>query len=519
MSSRLTLSILAALVGTACACGTKPPATGPLGPETCNNKMDDNGDGKADCLDPKCFGDAACRGMGERCDNDIDDNGDMLADCADPLCAGQPCGFTCTCIGGIKVMAGSGGGSGGGPTGGSGGGATGGGSGGGAAGGSGGGAAGGGSGGGVATGGSAGGGTGGGVATGGSGGGAVAPESNCSDNMDNDGDNATDCDDSDCVGITCGMGCTCALNRKTEVSCSDGNDNDSDGLRDCADSDCVGRGTELCNDGLDNDCDRAIDCGDSSCTGNGLCAGLQDGKPCLADGQCAGNKCFTEATTGAPQGACGNATPCTVGTTTGCNGGYCGPGGTCYARCTGTGVSGTGPCRAGFICYDNDSTPGNNNNYCLAGCSATTECSGMGTGYGCNPWSKRCGNMDRGLARYGSTCISGTQCESGNCFTGANFPNGYCMGVCRGDAPNCAAGGFCSFDPFWGDNLGLCYQSCLTYGRPPDPECGNPFMSCFKTSPTATTRACSCLVLNSNCIDNFDCCSGNCGFFSGVCVP
>lgn len=333
---------------------------------------------------------------------------------------------------------------------------------------------------------------------------------NCADNLDNDNDNATDCDDSDCVGVTCGMGCVCALNRKTEVNCSDGANNDGDGQIDCADSDCFGVGTELCNDGVDNDCDRAIDCGDSSCTGSPQCSGLQDGKPCRADNQCAGNKCFSEATTGAPNGACGNATLCTPNSATGCNGGWCNSAGNCYARCTGTGVSGTGACRAGFICYDPDSTPGNGNNYCLPGCSATSECSGSGAGYGCNPWSKRCGSLDQGLPRYGATCTNGSQCESGNCFIGPDFPLGYCMGVCRGDSPNCANGGLCIFDPSWGDNLGLCYQQCTSYGTPPDPECGNPRMSCFKTSPTATTRVCSCFVANGSCLDDFDCCSGVC---------
>lgn len=497
MPSRLTPLILAAALGA--ACGTKPPAPGPLGPETCNNKTDDNGDGKIDCLDPKCFQDAACRGMGERCDNDVDDNGDSLIDCADPLCAGQACGFDCTCIGGVKVMGSSGGGAGGG------GGTTGGGSGGGATGG--------GSGGGTTGGGSGGGATGGGAA----GGGTATVETNCADNLDNDGDNATDCDDSDCVGITCGMGCVCALNRKTEVNCSDGTDNDGDQSTDCADSDCVGVGTENCTDGVDNNCNRAIDCGDPGCTG-AACTGLQDGKPCLADAQCAGNKCFTEAATGAPNGACGNAAACTPGTTTGCNGGFCAGNSRCYAACTGQGLTGTGACRAGFICYDPDSTASNNNNYCLPGCSSDTECSGGGTGYGCNPWSKRCQNTNQNLPKYGATCTTDSQCESGYCFTGPDFPLGYCVGVCRGNAPNCASGGFCMFNASYGDNLGICYQACSTYNTPPDPECGNPLMSCFKTSSTSTNRVCSCLSTGSSCIDSYDCCSGSCtGFFSTTC--
>ncbi len=343
-------------------------------------------------------------------------------------------------------------------------------------------------------------------------------ETNCGDNLDNDGDNATDCDDSNCVGITCGMGCVCALTRKTEVNCGDGADNDLDQRIDCADTDCFGVGTESCGDGLDNNCNRAIDCGDPGCSGNPSCAGLVDGKPCLADNQCAGNRCFTEASTGAPNGACGNATACTVGTTTGCNGGFCAGNSRCYAACTGQGLTGTGACRAGYICFDPDSNLGNNNNYCLPGCSGDTECSGGGTGYGCNPWSKRCGNTNQGLPKYGATCTTASQCESGYCFTGADFPGGYCVGVCRGNAPNCASGGFCSFSASYGDNLGICYQSCATYETPPDPECGNPFMSCFKITSTAPDRVCSCLSSGSGCYDDFDCCSGTCGLFSSTCT-
>ncbi len=522
MPSRLPLLILAAWLGA--ACGTKPPAPGPLGPEDCTNRKDDNGDSKIDCFDPKCFQDATCRTMNERCDNDVDDNNDTLIDCADPLCSGQACGFDCTCIGGVKVTGSAGGGAGGGSaTGGSGGGATGGsgggtttggGSGGGTTtgGGSGGGATTGGGSGGGATGGSGGGTTGGGAgggATGGSGGGG-ARELNCADNLDNDADNATDCDDTDCVGVTCGMGCVCALARKTEVNCRDGVDNDGDQRTDCADSDCVGVGTEICDDGIDNNCDRAIDCGDSTCTG-ALCTGLQDGKPCLGDAQCAGQKCLTEAATGIANGSCTNLNSCTVGTNAGCNGGLCRAGTTsnsCYARCTGTGISGPTACRAGFICTDTDSNVSNGNNYCTPDCADSSECSGSGSGYGCNPWSKRCGNVDRGLGRYGAACTQNAQCETGLCATGPNYPGGYCFGVCRGDTKNCAAGGICSFDASYQDNFGICFQSCQN-----SPACRQAdHYNCWgpASDPAGT---CRCLTpgefSGSNC---GLCCSNACSF-------
>lgn len=335
---------------------------------------------------------------------------------------------------------------------------------------------------------------------------------NCADNIDNDGDNATDCDDSNCVGITCGMGCTCALNRRTETNCSDGADNDGDGPRDCADTDCFGAGTEICNDGVDNDCDRAIDCGDSSCTGSGQCTALQDGKPCLLDNQCAGGDCLPEATNGAPSGMCSNLNSCNTSTNAGCNGGLCVASGsfnTCLARCTGTGLSGPGACRAGFICFDPDTNQSNNNNFCVIGCSQDSECAGSGSGYGCNPWSKKCGLTNAGLRKYGDDCTSSAQCETGNCATGFNFPGGYCLGVCRGDTNNCASGGFCAFSPVYGDNLGFCYQSCTSAA-----QCSNPFMSCIRTSMGASTFACACMTPGGGCQFDSDCCSGSCGFFN-----
>ena len=516
MAARTTWILCAALAVLAAACGGTPPNPTP-GPETCNNGKDDNGDGKIDCLDPKCFADAHCQVMMETCTNDTDDNGDSLVDCADPTCAGQSCGVGCTCLNGIKDY-GTGGGTGGGSGGGSGGG-TGGGSGGGTGGGSGGGT-GGGSGGG--TGGGSGGGTGGGTGGGGCVGcgngcacsGGVKTEILCSDNIDNDTDNVTDCDDPDCANVTCGAGCLCVNLARKEVNCTDGLDNDGDTRADCADSDCVGAGTEICNDGVDNTCDRAIDCGDSKCTGNAACAGLNDGKPCLLDNQCAGGKCLTEASSGLPNGACSNLASCTVSTNAGCNGGRCLAGttfNTCVAPCTGTGTGSSGACRAGFACYDPDYSTTNNNNVCLPLCSSDSECSGGGSGYGCNPWSKRCGNLDRGLGKYGAACTSNAQCESGECLTGSLAPGGYCGGPCRGDTKNCGPNGWCSFDPSYGDNYGLCYQACTA-----STQCRQSAnYNCWRTSAGSNDYVCLCLPPGATCGANSQCCSGSC--FLGTC--
>ena len=517
------------------SCGDPPvtmtPDAAGLGKEICDNGIDDNADEKVDCFDPRCFTNAACVVREERCDNNIDDNGDQLVDCSDPTCDGKSCGSFCTCINGRKVISTATGGGGGsrpdaGQTGGGGGSSTGGGTatgGGGAP--TGGGSATGGGGGSAATGGGGSGPTGGGAATGGGGGSMMtgggtaatggggshpSTETNCADNQDNDADNATDCDDADCVGITCGMGCTCALNHRTETSCADNLDNDGDQLRDCADPDCFGVGTEICNDGIDNTCDRAIDCGDSKCSGNAACTALNDGKPCLSDTQCAGGRCQTEGAFGFPNGQCTNATSCTLGTNAGCHNGRCIAGNgfnTCRQPCTGQGLTGPTACRAGFVCADPDGI-NNDNNFCFAACSSDSECAGNGSGYGCNPWSKLCTIKDRGLGKYGAACVNSGQCETDLCFTGSDFPHGYCTGYCRGDTRNCAANGRAQFPISPNDNLGLCAQACTTSA-----ECRN--ADHYYCWGSASDAVCQCVASGAACFDNAYCCSGICN--GGIC--
>ena len=50
-------------------------------PEICNNNVDDDGDGFADCLDDECFGQAYC------CDDDLDGFIDPLGTCGGADCA------------------------------------------------------------------------------------------------------------------------------------------------------------------------------------------------------------------------------------------------------------------------------------------------------------------------------------------------------------------------------------------------------------------------------------------------
>lgn len=119
----------------------------------------------------------------------------------------------------------------------------------------------------------------------------------CGDGFDNDCDGAIDCDDSDCVAKSCGLGRACVGTRCGESSCGNGLDDDGDGLRDCLDPDCAAQScgtgicrgpncvprTEIrCDDGLDDDGNGLIDCADPQCSGQ-TC---RDGGTCSAAGAC-----------------------------------------------------------------------------------------------------------------------------------------------------------------------------------------------------------------------------------------
>ncbi len=115
-------------------------------------------------------------------------------------------------------------------------------------------------------------------------GGVCTGAEDCTNGVDDDGDNLVDCADPDCItDPNCG-------GPGVELACTDNVDNDADGLTDCDDPDCAGDpscvvpGTETdCADGLDNDQDGSTDCGDSDCTFEPACdAG--DGDCCTANG-------------------------------------------------------------------------------------------------------------------------------------------------------------------------------------------------------------------------------------------
>jgi len=101
----------------------------------------------------------------------------------------------------------------------------------------------------------------------------------CDDDVDNDGDGLIDCEDDECAQFLPCTGEEYAV--PFESACDDGEDNDEDNAPDCEDSDCADFcGTPVygivlevdCEDGVDNDGDGEVDCSDPDCLALGPCA-------------------------------------------------------------------------------------------------------------------------------------------------------------------------------------------------------------------------------------------------------
>lgn len=113
----------------------------------------------------------------------------------------------------------------------------------------------------------------------------------CTDGVDNDGDMMIDCaDTAGCPAMTpcqpngkvCAGGLCACPGGTTEMACNDGMDNDCDGLSDCLDPNCAAAPNcgEICTDNMDNNGNSLVDCADplcnnQSCGPNGLtCSGM-----------------------------------------------------------------------------------------------------------------------------------------------------------------------------------------------------------------------------------------------------
>lgn len=145
-------------------------------------------------------------------------------------------------------------------------------------------------------------------------------EFDCFNNVDDDNNGKTDCDDEACEGRSCGAACICHNLQRGEARCFDGigddggalflpdggpeGDNDGDGKADCNDDDCAGRSCSFepgcectfdggvggkretnCLDGIDNDFDGKTDCEDADCTGS-FCTSAPTYYTCNAPSSC-----------------------------------------------------------------------------------------------------------------------------------------------------------------------------------------------------------------------------------------
>lgn len=188
------------------ACGGPAPQA----ESECEDSIDNDGDGPADCRDPDCQGNPAC--VERSCADAADDEFDGVTDCADPDCAAaDACQESARCFDGVDNDL--------------------------------------------------------------DGAADCADadcaarercgENNCVDAEDNDGDGDADCADPDCAAW---QACV------AEWSCTDGRDNDEDGLVDCEDDACANDAACIearCDDGLDEDGDGDVDCFDADCWGSG----------------------------------------------------------------------------------------------------------------------------------------------------------------------------------------------------------------------------------------------------------
>jgi hypothetical protein len=183
------------------------PGAANLAGEVCNDGVDDDGDGQADCADADCAADPSCV---EVCNDGIDNNNDTQIDCQEASCDGMTCGMNglvcasgaCACPGGAMEMS--------------------------------------------------------------CGDGmdddcdglvdcddpdcaaSLLCSENCSNGADDNGDSLADCADPLCEsqscgpnGLTCSSGVCACPGGTTESACGDVTDNDCDGLVDCVDPDCA----------------------------------------------------------------------------------------------------------------------------------------------------------------------------------------------------------------------------------------------------------------------------------------
>ena len=169
----------------------------------------------------------------------------------------------------------------------------------------------------------------------------------------------------------------------------------------------------------------------------------------------------------------------------------------CRQNCTGPGAT---TCRPQYACHENPDFDWNDGpRTCTPLCNSDADCNRLGGTYGCNLWSRRCEQKDKGLAKYGAPCASNAACESGICHPDRG---GWCGGLCRKSTNVCATDGVCASEGT-NDATGRCFDICNTAA-----ECtrGAPYQCQPPPWGGTTTNVCYCARGGEPCNDDADCC-------------
>jgi hypothetical protein len=109
-----------------------------------------------------------------------------------------------------------------------------------------------------------------------------ASETDCTDGIDEDCDNLTDCDDSDCNSDLACPTCGDTFCEIGEDQCNCPEDCGTPPLTET-----------VCDDGIDEDCDLNTDCDDEDCSGDPACPDcLPKGAACADNAECCSSRCL-----------------------------------------------------------------------------------------------------------------------------------------------------------------------------------------------------------------------------------
>lgn len=369
----------------------------------------------------------------------------------------------------------------------------------------------------------------------------------CTNGADDDCDQLTDCADPNCEGkdsTSCNKGCGEGVNvcqngqpvcnarapvpEQGDQACSNGIDDDCDQFTDCLDPQCAGA-VRPCGAGA---CDAGIQfCGFDG--GWQACQNTCDGGACIPTA-------LTE--TGAQcnnliNDDCNQGTDCSDPDCRGATRQVTGPCGNDTQTCTDAGWTTTvNACNAptpnccGSTCVNtttNSSHCGSCNSPCDAGvCNNSTCCAGQACGAACCTASDCCNNACCPVA--GSKCVGGTtcctpsqQCDGGNCCTAAG--SFCCRGQCCSAGQQCTSQGCCN-------NPCNANQLCCTAGQTcvNNACCSNPVCNgaccpgstdqCVANQCCPPARSCgtTCCPAGEVCAGGATCCPSSVSFQNDI---